>query len=331
MPDNLNLPDYKHFKKLDEDVYEYYKAQVVRNPDKHVLIKIPCFNSTKDNDVLVKEFESLSYLRDFHQKSGSGKTKRSPSRMLGVPQSLMEKNQVFPTKNADFPPIPLVVSLENTGPEGGFALICEYFDGKSLRQYLPTSPHAAGNTPLDTMARLSMDEKLEIANQIADALQFIHGAGYAYLNLCPENVSIRFDMDAQVKVEVQNFTHSSNLIDLYSIKSTTKNVYYMAPEQIGQFGNAVDHRADIYCLGLLLWELFAEEHPFQYDDFQEIALCQLSAVPRILCEVNDNIPVILSELIHKVLLLIVFDKRSNFSVSNDKGYQRRFGKVFGTC
>ena len=304
MPDNFNLPDYKHLKKLDEDVYQYFRASVVRFPEKQVLIKIPCFNSTKDNEVLVKEFESLSYLRDFHKKLGRGKNKRSPSRILGIPAVLLDhqssKGTTFPEKNANFPPIPLVIALENTGTESGYALICEYFDGKSLRQYLPSSPHVSRAAPLDAMARLTLDEKLEIAYQIVDGLQFMHGASYAYLNLCPDNVSIKFDTDAKVTVELQNFAHASNFIDLYSTKSTTKNVYYMAPEQIGQFGNAVDHRADIYCFGLLLWELFAEEHPFQYEDFQEIALCQVTQIPRVVCEVNDNIPTVISELIHKV-------------------------------
>ena len=320
MAGNPNLSDYKHFKLIEEDVFRFYRAEAIQYPEKEVVIKVPVFNSIKDNEILVREFETLSYLRDFQRKMGRGKNRRKPGSMKGIPTSM---SGGFPERPPNFSHIPLVVALERTEDDTGYALICEYFEGKSIRSYLPSSSHVTRlSQSMDAMSSLTLEEKTNIAYQVIEVLEFMHRASYAYLNLSPDSIFIKFQRDGTIRIELQNFLHASTLNNLYTTKATTKNVYYMSPEQIEAFGIAVDHRADIYCFGLLLWELFAEEHPYQYHDFQEIANCQLLQPTRNLHELNDNIPFMISEIANKCLI-----KDRNFRYQMTKSIKDDFGKI----
>lgn len=139
-------------------------------------------------------------------------------------------------------------SLKN-GDGTLYYFLMEYVDGANLRQLMEDD-------------RLPPGLALSLVNQICDALQFAHSAGVVHRDIKPENILV--DLNGQVRiadfglakitrVSPDNFT----LTDTHQVMGTPR---YMAPEQMdGSHG--VDHRADIYSLGVVFYEMLTGQIP----------------------------------------------------------------------
>jgi serine/threonine protein kinase len=142
--------------------------------------------------------------------------------------------------------------------DGSFYLVIEYVKGTSLRELIKQGP-------------LAPVTALEIARQIADALNAAHQAGVVHRDLKPDNVMIA-ERDAEgcwvkvldfgvAKLATDEASGDSPITRYGAIIGTPE---YMAPEQAG--GTVVDHRADLYALGVILYELLSGQPPFSGDD-----------------------------------------------------------------
>ncbi|HEY1859314.1 MAG TPA: serine/threonine-protein kinase, partial [Gemmataceae bacterium] len=139
---------------------------------------------------------------------------------------------------------PNIVAVHDFGDAGGlFYLLMEYVDGLNLRQLM-----LAG--------RLEPQQALSIVGQICDALQYAHDEGIVHRDIKPENILI----DQKGRVKIADFGLAKLLhrtqVD-YSLTGTRQIMgtpHYMAPEQMEK-PNTVDHRADIYSLGVLFYEM----------------------------------------------------------------------------
>jgi predicted Ser/Thr protein kinase len=126
-------------------------------------------------------------------------------------------------------------------------LVMEYVDGTPLRKLLASK-------------KLSPQQVLEVIPQICDALHYAHANGVVHRDIKPENILV----DRQGRVRIADF----GLAKLASIEETriTKtgivmgSPHYMAPEQFVHSGR-VDHRADIYSLGVVFYEMLTGEVP----------------------------------------------------------------------
>ena len=138
---------------------------------------------------------------------------------------------------------------EPHGSDGGlYYFLMEYVDGVNLRQAL-----RAGN--------LKPAEALKIVPQICDALQFAHDEGVVHRDIKPENILL----DKRGRVKIADFGLAKLLgakIDhaLTGTHQIMGTPHYMAPEQI-QGTRDVDHRADIYSLGVTFYEMLTGELP----------------------------------------------------------------------
>ncbi len=127
--------------------------------------------------------------------------------------------------------------------------IMEYVDGANLRQ-------------LEKAGRLSPREALQIIPQICDALQYAHDEGVVHRDIKPENVLI----DRRGRVKIADFGLAKILeTDAESFRLTAEGQvmgtpHYMAPEQVER-PLAVDHRADIYSLGVVFYEMLTGDLP----------------------------------------------------------------------
>lgn len=127
--------------------------------------------------------------------------------------------------------------------------VMEYIDGVNLRQAL-----RAG--------KMSPKEALAIVPQICDALQFAHDEGIVHRDIKPENVLL----DKKGRVKIADFGLAKLLggseIDasLTGTQQVMGTLRYMAPEQM-EGSKLVDHRADIYSLGVVFYELLTGEVP----------------------------------------------------------------------
>jgi len=145
---------------------------------------------------------------------------------------------------------PDIVAVYDFGEAGGYHyLLMEYVDGLTLRQLFQTR-------------KLSPEEALTIVPKICEALQFAHERGIVHRDIKPENILL----DKQGQVKIADFGIAKILSPQAQDRSLTgaKDVigtpHYMAPEQVEKPAT-VDHRADIYSLGVVFYEMLTGELP----------------------------------------------------------------------
>lgn len=145
---------------------------------------------------------------------------------------------------------PNIVGVHEFGQvEGLHFFIMEFVDGANLRQ-------------LEKTARLSPREALQIIPQICDALQYAHDEGVVHRDIKPENVLV--DRKGRVKIADFGLAKIADP-DPAAARLTVEGQvmgtpHYMAPEQVER-PLAVDHRADIYALGVVFYEMLTGDLP----------------------------------------------------------------------
>jgi Protein kinase domain len=139
---------------------------------------------------------------------------------------------------------PQVVAVHDFGDADGlYYLLMEYVDGDNLRQRLQ-----AGRVP--------PREALAVVTQVCDALQYAHEEGVVHRDIKPENILL----DRRGRVKIADFSLAKllgrTLVDLplTASQQVMGTWHYMAPEQIER-PLQVDHRADIYSLGVVFYEM----------------------------------------------------------------------------
>lgn len=132
---------------------------------------------------------------------------------------------------------------------GTHYLLMEYVEGVTLREVI-----ASGS--------LSPERSLAIIPQICEALQFAHDAKVVHRDIKPENILI--SRQGQVKIAdfgLAKLTASGrDDLSLTDVRQAVGTPHYMAPEQL-ENSHAVDHRADIYALGVVIYEMLTGELP----------------------------------------------------------------------
>lgn len=134
---------------------------------------------------------------------------------------------------------PNIVTVHDFGEAGGlFYIVMEFIDGVNLRDLMREG-------------KMAPEQALAIVPPVCEALEYAHGKGVVHRDIKPENVLL--DRDGRVKIA--DFGIAS-LVGATGEKSGTPP--YMAPEQES---GSVDRRADIYALGVVLYEMLTGERP----------------------------------------------------------------------
>ena len=147
-----------------------------------------------------------------------------------------------------------IVGVHGFGQAGGFCfLLMEFVDGANLRQALRSG-------------RFTPQQALALIPPICEALQAAHAQGVLHRDIKPENLLL----DAEGRVKIADFGIAKLLEgpgasagEAYTLTRTGARIgtpHYMAPEQV-ETPEQVDHRADIYSLGVVFYELLTGELP----------------------------------------------------------------------
>lgn len=192
---------------------------------------------------------------------------------------------------------PNIITIYDFGEDDGVHFIAtEFIEGETLRQRLAHS-------------RMTVQELLNVATQVASALSAAHRAGIIHRDIKPENVMTR--PDGYVKVldfgiaklvgnqgtagDTQSPTIKVNT-DPGTVLGTVK---YMSPEQAR--GQAIDARSDIFSFGVLLYEMVSGISPFDATSIAEVFISILQHQPPVLTHYLPEVPPELERIIRKCL------------------------------
>jgi eukaryotic-like serine/threonine-protein kinase len=190
---------------------------------------------------------------------------------------------------------PHIVTLHSVEEaEGVHFLTMELVEGQSLDHCIPE-----GGLPVQQI--------VEIAGALADALAAAHGKGIVHRDLKPANVMVT----EEGRVKVLDFGLAKEIRAANSSDATMTSAghtevglvmgtpRYMSPEQIA--GRAVDHRSDIFSLGVLLYEMATGRRPFTGTSSAELASAILRDTPPLVTDLRANLPADLARIIQRCL------------------------------
>ena len=187
---------------------------------------------------------------------------------------------------------------------GGRAFIAmELLRGESLGEHL------------DRRGKLAPPMAVNIAAQVLAALDAAHVIGVVHRDLKPDNIYLLPDQGAPgaVRVKILDFGIAKLVTDTLGNKSKTRQgtilgtPAYMAPEQC-RGGGEIDHRADLYAVGCILFEMLTGHQPFEAEGGGETMAMHIYQPPPRLRDVAPELPVELDQLMAKFLTKAVADR-----------------------
>jgi serine/threonine-protein kinase len=194
---------------------------------------------------------------------------------------------------------PHILPLHDSGEAMGYLYyVMPYVEGETLRARLMRD----GSLPMTDARRLLLE--------LADALAYAHGHGVVHRDLKPENVLLSgghaivadFGIARAVRQarETPSPEHPADAASTLTEAGISLGTpAYMAPEQAT--GGAVDHRADLYALGVIAYEVLAGAHPFDARSPQAMITAHLAQVPPPLADRRRDAPPRLVELVTALL------------------------------
>ncbi len=201
------------------------------------------------------------------------------------------RNQYTIARNLNSPLIIQTYSLEPY--QNGYALVMEDFGGISLKDYF---------TCVETRYIASLQEFLQIAIALCNILDILYRERVIHKDIKPANILINPETK---EVKLIDFSIASLLPretqEIQNANCLEGTLAYLSPEQTGRMNRGIDYRSDFYSLGVTFYELLTGQLPFIFDDPMELVHCHLAKTPIVVHEINPKIPLVLSEIISKLM------------------------------
>jgi serine/threonine-protein kinase len=167
---------------------------------------------------------------------------------------------------------PNIVLLHNLAEESGHLyLVMQYAEGETF------------DTVIEREGRVEMGEAVDVGIQVLRALEYAHEQGVIHRDIKPSNIIVRGD--GSVKVMDFGLAKFMGSTKLTQTGLTMGTVRYMSPEQVR--GKQVDHRSDLYSLGITLYEAITGKTPFDGESHFDIMQQHLSTAPPLPSELVD--------------------------------------------
>jgi hypothetical protein len=175
---------------------------------------------------------------------------------------------------------------------GDFYFIMEYLHGDMLSDCIGR-------------VRFPPERATNIAIQIADALEASHQQGVIHRDLKPDNILLITRDDTPDFVKVYDFglaklTHKGSGAPTTDVGIVMGTPFYMSPEQCDG-AREVDHRADIYALGVILFQMLTGRLPFTGEGFGEVMAQHLSSAPPTVRSLVPDVPPALEAIVSRAM------------------------------
>lgn len=181
---------------------------------------------------------------------------------------------------------PNVIRIHDLGEyEGTLYISMEYFFGKSLKNIIQKA------------GVLSLDKTIHYFLQICKGVQAAHDVGIIHRDLKPQNILV--NEHDQLKIIDFGLAKATFLQGLTMTGLVVGTPEYMSPEQVS--GKTVDHRTDIYSMGIILYEMVAGSVPFYGESPISIGFKHMQEKPALPPDVKTKIPAWLDAVIMKMM------------------------------
>ncbi len=183
----------------------------------------------------------------------------------------------------DHPNICNVHEIDET-PDGSLFIVMALYEGTPLDKKIEQGP-------------LKIDEAVNIAIQAAEGLQAAHEKGLVHRDIKSSNIMVT-DKRRAVIMDF-GLARGREMSKLTKTGSTLGTVPYMSPEQAR--GGEVDHRSDLWSLGVVLYEMIAGRLPFRSDYHDGLVYSILNENPPPLTSLRSDVPMMLESVVNKCL------------------------------
>ncbi|MCM2287629.1 MAG: serine/threonine protein kinase [Sulfuritalea sp.] len=181
---------------------------------------------------------------------------------------------------------PAIVTIYDLGKTGDLAYIAmEFLDGQELHDLISGEQ------------RLPVKQATSIAAQVASGLSYAHQHGIVHRDIKPANIMVLKDGTAKIT----DFGIARMRVSEVKTQTGMRlgSPKYMSPEQV--LGQRVDHRTDIFSLGVLLYEMLTGKAPFRGDSLEALMYQTVNIVPLPPSRINPDVPEMLDLILAKML------------------------------
>ncbi|RMD99194.1 MAG: serine/threonine protein kinase, partial [Calditrichaeota bacterium] len=163
-------------------------------------------------------------------------------------------------------------------------IVMEYIAGQELKAIIHNQP-------------LSLDDAINYITQIASGLQIAHEQGVIHRDINSSNIMVT--ERGQIKIMDFGLAKLIGSTKDTAAGTTLGTAAYMSPEQAR--GEDIDHRSDIWSLGVVLYEMLSGQLPFKGDYEQAVIYSILNEAPKPLTALRSGLPVMLDAIVAKAL------------------------------
>lgn len=164
-------------------------------------------------------------------------------------------------------------------------IVMEYVEGITLKEYI------------QQQGSVNWKEAVHFTTQILRALQHAHDKGIVHRDVKPQNIMLL--RNGTVKVADFGIARFSRSETRTMTDNAIGSVHYISPEQAR--GDITDDKADLYSVGVVMYEMITGQLPFESDSTVSVAIMQLQADPKRPSEINSSIPIGLEQIIMRAM------------------------------
>jgi predicted ATPase/class 3 adenylate cyclase/tRNA A-37 threonylcarbamoyl transferase component Bud32 len=187
------------------------------------------------------------------------------------------------------------------------AIVLEYIEGKDLNKLLSAE-------------KWNIIQQCELATDITTALTGLHKENIFHRRIHPSNILIEQSTNKVFFIDFGLASEGNVFEDGFTFfqDKEVEVLKYIAPEQTGRINRAIDNRADLYSLGIILYRLFTGQLPFETVEGLELIYAHIAKTPVEPYHINSELPPVVSDIIMKLLSKNAEDRyQSAFGVKYD--------------